>query len=96
MRTVAITLGVLGVAAAAFLAGVFRRELGVRAVAVALGVFGGAAAAFLTGVGSRCGGLGHKKGLNWKASLVAYFRSIGRKAAFSQTGSRELKATYLP
>ena len=62
MRTVAKTLGVLGVAAAAFFTGVFGRELGVRAVAVALGVFGGAAAAFFTGVGSSCGGLGHKKG----------------------------------
>ena len=59
MRPVAIALGILGVAAAAFLAGVFRRELGVGAVAIAFGVFGGTAAAFFAGVGGGVG-LGHK------------------------------------
>ena len=53
VRAVAITLGILGVAAAAFLARILGRELRVGAVAIALGVFGVAAAAFFAGVG--CG-----------------------------------------
>jgi len=61
MRAVAKALGVLGVAAAAFLAGVFGREFGVGAVAIALGVLGGTAAAFFAGVGGGVG-LGHKRG----------------------------------
>ncbi len=59
VRAVAIALGILGVAAAAFLAGVFGRELRVGAVAIALGVFSVTAAAFFAGVGSGVG-LGHK------------------------------------